>query len=40
MDTLSFSVLGMLGFIFSLSALAKVRRLESRLKELKVLDDE
>lgn len=32
-------VLGLLGFIFALGALAKVRRLESQLKEAGVLKE-
>ena len=33
-------VLGLLGFIFGMAALGKIRRLEARLKEAGVLKDE
>lgn len=34
------SIFGLFGFIFGMSALAKVIKLEKRLKDLKVLDQE
>lgn len=36
----AFSILGLLGFIFSMAALARVRKLEDKLKALGVLDQE